>query len=149
MNLDFLNDLVEFAKTASIVIKIAVKALTILASLFPAVAIVIRNGVTKWFEIFDTKKAEGVDESVIEQMKPVAEGDVIASVMEEFHGSRSPISKSIIKSMISLYVTILKAMRYGEDERRNEQAKLKGYMSTNEDVINAEKTHAGFKLFGV
>ena len=148
MNLDFLNDLVDFAKTASIVIKVAVKALTTIASLFPAVAIMVREGVEKWFAIFDKKKAEGADDTVIDALKPVAEGEVIASVMEEFHGSGGLISNSMVKTMIALYVTIIKAMKYGENDARNEQARLKGYMSSREDVQNAEATHAGFKLFG-
>lgn len=149
MNLDFLDDLVAYASTASIVIKAAMKALLSLVTLFPIVATFIRENVEKWFDVFDQKKAEGADDAVIETLKGVAEGDVIAKTMEEFHGSGSLISRGIIKAIIALFVRVIKAKRYGEDIERNEKAALKGYMSSSEDVRNAERTHPAFKLFGV
>jgi len=148
MNLDFLDDLVSYANTASIFIQAIMKALLSLVALAPRVAEFVREGVEKWFGIFDQKKAEGVDDSVIEELKTKAHADVTASTMAEFHGSGSLISKGIIEAMIKLFVQIIKAKRYGEDVHRNEKAILKGYVSTSEDIRNAENTHAGWKLFG-
>lgn len=148
MNLGFLDDLVSYANTASLFIKALMKGLLSLVALAPTVAEFIREGVEKWFDIFEQKKSERVDDSVIEELKAKAHSDVVASTMAKFHGSGSLISKSVIEAMIKLFVEIIKAKRYGENIERNEKAVLKGYISTSEDIQNAEKTHSALKLFG-
>lgn len=148
MNLSFLDDIVAWASTASWVMQMAVKALTILASLFPKAAEEIKNFVIGFFDLFDKKEAEeGIPATKEEKL--AATDEIVMMIQTKYHGSGSLISESWIRAIVALFVDVIKAMRYGENTARNEKAVLKGYMSTSEDVQRAAQTHAGFKLFGV
>lgn len=148
MNLDFLDDIVEWAETASWYMQLIVKALTFVASIFPEAARMIREMVENFFDLFDKKEADTGEPVPVEEKRAAAD-EVADTVAAKFHGSGSLINESWLRYVTNMFVDILGAMRYGEDFARIEKAALKGYMSTSEDVRNAAKTHAAWKLFGV
>lgn len=146
---DFLEDIIEFSKRpeVSLILKLTIKALIILANLFPEPARSIMQMVLGFFDEFDSRMAKG--ESVTLTEKRQATETVVASTLAEYHGSDSLLSESIVRAMTGLFVDILGSMRYGEDFVRLEKAQIKGYASTSEDLQNAAKTHAALRLFGV
>lgn len=146
---DFLDDIIEWSKRpeVSLILKLTVKALIILANLFPEPARSIMQLVLGFFDKFDAQAAKGVNVPLPE--KRAATETVVTQTLAEYHGSGSLLSESWVRAMTALFVDVLGSMRYGEDFAKLEQAQIKGYASTSEDLQNAAKTHAALQLFGV
>ena len=149
MNLDFLEKIVAWAQRpeVSLLLRATVKVLVILASFFPGPAYAIMQMVEKAFDGIDKQREQGIEVS-LEQKRSYTE-NIVDVALAEYHGSGSLLPEWWIRQITAAFVGVLGGMRYGEDFTRMQAAELKGYMSSSEDVRNAAKTHAGFKLFGV